>query len=631
MGAACVWGVCEVMPALPAEESCAEAALRYASIGWPVFPLHWVRDGHCSCGVATCTGNAGKHPLTAHGFKDATTDPKQIAKWWERWPSANVGIATGSGLLVLDIDPKNGGTSAGFDLPDTPRVVTQSRGEHHYFRVEGAVGCSVGQVAAGLDVRADGGYVVAPPSVGLQGQYGWDVGSPEEFAACPRWLLERAQRPRVRERLVGGAADAYISGGRNNALTSLAGTMVRRGMCPEAIESALLAENAHRCQPPLDEREVQNIAQSVGKYDPSAPVQPGADPWKVVGAAALSEALAPIAWVCEGLRIAPGPITLVAGYGYSAKTIALQAMALAIAAGTLVWGIHSAQQGGVIHIDYEQGRRLTQERYQRLALGMNVDLAELGEALQVACLPDLYLDGEGVMAQLRDLLAGKRLAIIDSMRAAFPALDENSSEARRWLDMLTRVSEETGCAIIVIHHARKAQKDAVGGSSQSIRGSGAIFDACQGVFVFGARKGEPVKVEHVKERLGGRNVEDFYLEVEDVSGVSLDPEHDGRVVENAGVRVRIGAPPAASMAVAVAKGEALDARIIDCVAQLCRAGAPPSGNGVLAALKAAGGVDRNMGVERIRVLKQQGVLRQVGGGLEVAAVPVVAEEEEDAY
>ena len=110
--------------------------------------------------------------------------------------------------------------------------------------------------------------------------------------------------------------------------------------------------------------------------------------------------------------------------------------------------------------------------------------------------------------------------------------------------------------------------------------------------------------------------------------MSLDPELDGRVVENAGVRVRVGAPPAASMAVAVAKGEALDARIIDCVAQLCRAGAPPSGNGVLAALKAAGGVDRNMGVERIRVLKQQGVLRQVGGGLEVAAVPIVAEEED---
>lgn len=561
------------MPATDATESPLEAALRYAGVGWRVFPLHWVNEGHCSCG-GNCDGNAGKHPLTRHGVLDASADAKQINEWWSRWPHANIGVATGGGLFVLDVDPKNGGSSAGLELPDTPRVITQSGGEHWYYVVQDDVPGSVGRVGEGLDVRCAGGYVVAPPSVGLGGAYSWDVGSPEDFVAAPRWLIDRSAKPRA----VGEApkaADAYVSGGRNSALTSLAGTMVRRGMCLSAVESALLAENAHKCHPPLEEREVVAIARSVGRYDASAPItQDAADrgPWKLVSASALAAPLPPVQWVCEALRIAPGPPTLVAGYGYSAKTLSLQALALAVAAGVLVWGIHSAQTGDVVHIDYEQGLRLTQERYQRLALGMGVDLAEVGDRLQVACLPDVYLDAEGAMAQLVELVRGKRLAIIDSYRAAFPRLDENSSEARRWLDMLTRVSEETGCAIVVIHHARKAQKDAVGGSAQSIRGSGAIFDACQSVFVFGGKKGEPVRVEHVKERLGGRSLDDFWLSVEDVEGVSLDPEDDGRIIESAGVRVRVGTAPVESMAELAADYERLDAAIIDAVSAAMRAG-----------------------------------------------------------
>jgi hypothetical protein len=86
------------------------AALAYATRGWPVLPLHSVQNGRCTCGAAACR-STGKHPRTANGIKDATTDLEQIKQWWACWPEANIGIATGaaSGLVVVDVDPRNGG------------------------------------------------------------------------------------------------------------------------------------------------------------------------------------------------------------------------------------------------------------------------------------------------------------------------------------------------------------------------------------------------------------------------------------------------------------------------------------------------------------------------------------------
>src|SRR5262245_34186061 len=78
-----------------------QAALSYARRGWLVLPLHTARHGACACGHVPCPG---KHPRTAHGVKEATIDEETIRRWWQQWPEANVGIATGavSGLVVLD-------------------------------------------------------------------------------------------------------------------------------------------------------------------------------------------------------------------------------------------------------------------------------------------------------------------------------------------------------------------------------------------------------------------------------------------------------------------------------------------------------------------------------------------------
>jgi putative DNA primase/helicase len=170
-------------------DSCLSAALYYASLGWRVIPLWGIRNGRCECGKTDCP-SAGKHPRLPAWPEKGTTDPDVIRSWWKHWPYANVGIVTGegSGLVVLDIDPKSCGFETLADLeeehgalPDTLRVQTGGGGRHYYFIHPGVhVGTTRGEIGGrrtpGVDLRADGGLVVAPPSLHASGRYYlWEV------------------------------------------------------------------------------------------------------------------------------------------------------------------------------------------------------------------------------------------------------------------------------------------------------------------------------------------------------------------------------------------------------------------------------------------------------------------------
>ncbi len=240
--------------------------------------------------------------------------------------------------------------------------------------------------------------------------------------------------------------------------------------------------------------------------------------WQILGLSDLTEELPPIPWLCEPIGLAPGAVALFAGYGYSRKTMALQSLGLSVAAGRPAWGLHSVRRGPVLHLDYEQGRRITQERYQRLARGMGFELGGLPEgALRVGCMPRIYLDEEEAPDELLRLCEGAALVIVDSLRAAFPHADENSSEVRSYLDVLNRVSERTGACMAVIHHARKPSAQNTEGATFAIRGSSALFDACQSVYVLEGAKDKPTIVHHEKDRIRGKTTEDFGLTSLDVS------------------------------------------------------------------------------------------------------------------
>ena len=180
------------------QDSPIHAALLYASMGWPVLPLHHPTPGGCSCKRSECA-SVGKHPRTRDGVYDATTDLDEIERIWSRRSDANIGIATGA-IVVIDVDGVEAFAAlavleqAHVHLPPTPWVAT-GKGMHFYFR-SGAhkIGNSAGTLPAGVDVRGAGGYVVAPPSRHANGRrYCWAQGGP--LATLPDWLAAFLQPP----------------------------------------------------------------------------------------------------------------------------------------------------------------------------------------------------------------------------------------------------------------------------------------------------------------------------------------------------------------------------------------------------------------------------------------------------
>jgi Bifunctional DNA primase/polymerase, N-terminal len=165
------------------------AALVYAMRVWPVLPLHAMREGRCTCGKPDCP-SPGKHPfgpLMPHGLKEGSTDQARIRQWWTQQPDANVGIVTGaaSGIFVFDVDPRHGGDEhlaelerEHHPLPRTTEAATGGGGRHLFFAHPGGRVPSR-TIVPGVDVKGDGGYVVAPPSV-TTASYSWLV-SPDEI------------------------------------------------------------------------------------------------------------------------------------------------------------------------------------------------------------------------------------------------------------------------------------------------------------------------------------------------------------------------------------------------------------------------------------------------------------------
>lgn len=262
-----------------------EAALEYAGKGRRVLPLHSPTLEGCSCGNRNCK-SVGKHPRTMHGLRDASANAAIICGWWEQWPDANVGIATGpkSGVFVLDVDGEDGQASfnqleALGQFPRTLRAHTgrtgpdgQRTGFHLYFNhpAEANLRNSAGTLGKGLDIRADGGYVVAPPSLHASGPtYEWAEGE-SAIAEPPAWLIAKISPPF--DTTPKTSTGFLNEGQRNDVLFRLACSWRRRGATRDQLERGLLAENSRRCRPTLGRDEIGELAANVAaRYSPGGP------------------------------------------------------------------------------------------------------------------------------------------------------------------------------------------------------------------------------------------------------------------------------------------------------------------------------------------------------------------------
>lgn len=248
-----------------------DAAIEYAKKGFAVFPLKY-RD---------------KVPLTRNGCKDATTDAAQIKAWWQKYPNANIGLATGSvsqNVFVIDLDIDEDRGIDGYhslgdwqrehgDFPETWTAITGRGGYHLYYRGNGRIKNRAG-IIDGVDIRGNGGYVVAPPSIHKNGRrYEWEY-SPDEFelAKADNNVMYFLNHDDHRQSASFTMPNIVSAGQRNQMLFRFACMMQAKGASDQSVFAATMAENESSCSPPLTEQEVRIIVSSATKYDKGKPI-----------------------------------------------------------------------------------------------------------------------------------------------------------------------------------------------------------------------------------------------------------------------------------------------------------------------------------------------------------------------
>lgn len=499
-------------------------ALRYAAHGFAVLPLHSVRDGRCSCGKPGCA-NAGKHPRTAHGAHDATTDEADICAWWARWPDANVGIAL-DGLVVIDTDPRNGGNLAGIPrtLPETPYARTGGGGSHHLFRAQNGTQYA-GRLGPGIDLKSGpGAYIVVAPSVHASGDaYAWDVAPwDQQPALAPDWLpcakgtavlaafnttddaapaarLQVVQSDPELTALQRGEALPWMRDTTRSGFDfALAHVLARLGFTDGEIGSILLNFPHGKAAQRGDGAYIKGILGKVRTRKDPAPlsadchfdVQP-------LTLAALRRPIPPREFVIEPL-LPKGVLTEFSGaHGISKSTLAL-GMALAVAAGHPWCGLPTTQ-GKVVFASREDARDEILRRAQAwIASTAPSDRAEVEQAL---C-ENLILLGRdetsglmlttksfGTCSVRREAIElivercqGAALIVLETA-ARLHGGDELNEDLAQLAEAFEQVASRTNAAVILIRHVSKAAARDKAVDSYAGRGGGALSDAARSVLV----------------------------------------------------------------------------------------------------------------------------------------------------
>lgn len=485
-------------------------ALGYAKAGFRVFPLHSVRDGACSCGHEECSSQ-GKHPRTKNGFKDATNEPETIQQWWQKWPDANIGIATGVpigatyGLYVIDIDTAKGATvepsaqySSGFRalLERSLSVRTGSGGYHIYLRYDPdlLLTNTQGKLGTCIDTRGSGGYVVAPPSCNQAGQYTWlnrecpiqpipedllsilrheqsfrdyrkeqhydQLSHPAQTGATQETSTRPASVPPAAA--TGTAAQTGLaSKGRNDFLMSLGGFYRSKGANLDEIRIALLNDNEHlfgngrHPAGPLSVEELERtVLYTLAKKQAENGVVEQPTRALVFQDDAYVENL-PIYKYLIADVLPEKCVAIEYGLPGSGKSFLTIEWALCIGTGT-PWHGRKVMQGPVAYIAAEGwaglNARIKAWKYKHGYTGES-SVKWLGRTL---ALQDSGNFNELVTAFREDFKQPPILVVIDTLSRCSGGAEENSNtEMAKMLNAADMLKEEFGCTVLFVHHAGK--------------------------------------------------------------------------------------------------------------------------------------------------------------------------------
>lgn len=486
-----------------------------------VFPVYEPNGLACACPSGANCAHPGKHPRTRHGLKDASADLAQIDRWWQDWPTANIGVATGreSGVVVLDVDGDVGRQSLAMlpALPNTWRSRT-GRGEHVWFAPPGGgVGNRVG-FRPGLDLRGDGGYVLAPPSRHVSGTaYAWRVGpSDVELAPMPGWLVELVRAPEPHASTV--APECWLEGTRNDRLWRLTRSLHAQGFPSDLVATLVQGANTQQCLPPLPASEVADIlrrgAVAAHREDfvgtgPGATAPAPVEPLGIGAGGFLQTTYPRVRPLVEGVLNDDGS-GWIGGEEKLGKTFYALEEALCLALGLPVCGRFPVPEPvPVLFVEEEDSARRTQNRIRALLRGHGLDptdpalLARLDEAFFLSVWAGFSFDVPAQVQALELRIAQLRpqVVYVDVLRKVTAADLNKQDQAARLLGELDRLRRTYGCVFRVIHHFRKSQGFRSGRGSQEIGGS----------YVLGAWAENSIFFEPTSRRSGGPATIDIQL------------------------------------------------------------------------------------------------------------------------
>ncbi|MBS0210411.1 MAG: bifunctional DNA primase/polymerase [Planctomycetes bacterium] len=453
-----------------------EAAQRYAELGYRVFP---------------CADGLNPAPLTRHGFKDASCDPDQIASWWGQFPSACIGLAA-DGLLVIDVDGENNPwltPERAIELSIAPTARTPRGGWHYVFRKPAGATwrCTVGQLAAQVDTRTDGGYIVVAPSRRPDGTYHWIAGSEldvpsDRLPLPPDWLTSQLDQlgqisPQIAAR---GNSDVnpIPAGQRNGTLIRLAGSMRRVGMSKAEIIAALTQVNRDRCVPSLSPVEVDRIAGNVTRYAPDQVATAIAENhWEqLVSASGAIEPLAfeaitsqqlddneyELEYLINGILVRGQP-GVIAGPKKTLKTNISIDLALSLASGGRFLGHFAAEKEVRVGLmSGESGAATIQETARRIAVAKQGRLRDFTNVLWSFAVPQLG-KAEQVQALERFITNHQlEVLILDPTYLMMLGLADQAGNlfvVGAFLKSLGDIAQATGCTPLLCHHLKKSIAD----------------------------------------------------------------------------------------------------------------------------------------------------------------------------
>jgi DNA-binding transcriptional ArsR family regulator len=535
-----------------------ESALKYADSGWYVFPLHGIENGRCTCGVK-CP-SPGKHPRVSRGFLDASTDASVIQRWWTRWPSANIGIATGSvsGIYVLDMDNKMSveigpGSLIGEGdhslrlkeneigrLPDTLSSHTGSGGTHLVFlypELESNLPNRAGLLPS-LDTRGDGGYIVAPPSLHQSGnRYRW-IEPGTELAKLPEawinFLLENLSADSKPTLTLSDDEKILKGQGRHEWLFRY-GSKLRgqHGLEYVPLYGALAAINNHKLLPPLEPREVEHIVSSCMKFAagmpptpldtdiPSIPALLEGDDLATPFADFMAEEPEPFKNLVARL-LHSGEAMILGGPPNIGKTWAVMDMMLGISSGTLFAGHFHCEPTRVLFIDEEGSRRGDWERFRMLLSGRDESAVQF--PLYTKIDSGIKLDNPRGLAAISRLIERYRpgAVFLDSLVRMHAGNESDNRAMAELFATVKRLMVSYGVSFVFTHHIRKPSKEVKDDPMWMLRGAGDIqgFPDSVAIFLPGEDTSE-IEVVHTKMRNGEKHKPfNLKLQIDDADQVA---------------------------------------------------------------------------------------------------------------